>query len=209
MKNSKKIVALVLAMVMIFALTASALAATNATTGVTVRVTIKGVINKPTATDPNATETTTLCTAKAVTITSGIAKDNVYDLVNTLDYLHLDCGYDPVWKTVALTDSSGNPTGGTGQVLVSLSNRETKASTSEYPNITLNTWASTGKTVKTYTDGVFTGYNCVYTGYDWIYKVNGTQIEDKYMDQYILSNGDLVELVYQYNSEAWNEFITG
>lgn len=63
MKNSKKLIALVLAMVMIFALTASALAATNAT-GVTVRVTIKGVINKPTGTDPNATETETLCTAK-------------------------------------------------------------------------------------------------------------------------------------------------
>lgn len=208
MKNSKKIVALVLAMVMIFALTASTLAATNAT-GVTVRVTIKGVINKPTPTDPNATETQTLCTAKAVTITSGLAKDNVYDLVNTLDYLHLDCGYDPVWKTVALTDSSGNPTGGTGQALVSLSNREAKASTSEYPDITLNTWASTGKTEKTYTDGVFSGYNCTYTGYDWVYKVNGTLIEDKYMDQYVLRNGDLVELVYQYTTEAWNEFITG
>ena len=69
MKNSKKLIALVLAMVMIFALTASTLAATNAT-GVTVRVAIKGVINKPTPTNPDATETETICTAKAVTITT-------------------------------------------------------------------------------------------------------------------------------------------
>ena len=82
MKNSKKLIALVLAMVMIFALTASALAATNAT-GVTVRVTIKGVINKPTPTNPDATETETICTAKAVTITTGKNKNTVYDLVNT------------------------------------------------------------------------------------------------------------------------------
>ena len=204
MKNSKKIVALVLAMVMIFALTASTLAATNAT-GVTVRVTIKGVINKPTPTNPDATETETICTAKAVTITTGKNKNTVYDLVNTLDYLHSDCGYDLVWKTVALAD----PDNGTAQALISLSNKVATTSTSEYPNITLNTWTSSGKTVKTYSDGVFPAYNCVYTGYDWVYKVNGTQIGDKYMDQYVLSSGDLVELVYQYNSEAWNEIITG
>lgn len=208
MKNSKKLIALVLAMVMIFALTASALAATNAT-GVTVRVTIKGVINSPTGTNPNATETITLCTAKAITITSGKNKNTVYDLVNTMGYLHSDYAYDPVWKTVTLTDSTGSGTTGTSQALISLSNKITTESTSEYPNVTYNTWASTGKTVKTYTDGVFPGYNCVYTGYDWVYKVNGTQIEDKYMDQYVLSNNDLVELVYQYNSEAWNEIITG
>lgn len=204
MKNSKKLIALVLAMVMIFALTASTLAATNAT-GVTVRVTIKGVINKPTPTNPDATETETICTAKAVTITTGKNKNTVYDLVNTLDYLHSDCGYDPVWKTVALAD----PDNGTAQALISLSNKVATTSTSEYPNITLNTWTSSGKTVKTYSDGVFPAYNCVYTGYDWVYKVNGTQIGDKYMDQYVLSSGDLVELVYQYNSEAWNEIITG
>ena len=87
--------------------------------------------------------------------------------------------------------------------------RASWTSTSEYPNITLNTWTSSGKTVKTYSDGVFPAYNCVYTGYDWVYKVNGTQIGDKYMDQYVLSSGDVVELVYQYNSEAWNEIITG
>ena len=99
MKNSKKLIALVLAMVMIFALTASALAATNAT-GVTVRVTIKGVINSPTGTNPNATETITLCTAKAITITSGKNKNTVYDLVNTMGYLHSDY---PTVKTAAWT----------------------------------------------------------------------------------------------------------
>ena len=208
MKNSKKIVALVLAMVMIFALTASALAATNAT-GVTVRVTIKGVINKPTGTDPNATETETLCTAKSITITTGDKKNTVYDLVNTLNALHSDYAFEPVWKPVALKDADGNLTNKTAQALVSLSNKVATASTSEYPNITINTWSSNGKTVKTYSDGVFPAYNCVYTGYDWIYKVNNETIEDQYMDQYVLSNGDLVELVYQYNAEAWNEIITG
>lgn len=209
MKNSKKIVALVLAMVMIFALTASALAATNAAEGVTVRVTVKGILNAPTATNPSATETIPVCTAQPYKITSGLAKNSVYDLVNTMDYLHSFYGYDAVWKTVALSDADGNPTGGTGQVLVSLSNTLSgTSSNASYPNYVYNVWANTSKTTKTFNDSVFTSYQYVYTGYAWTYKVNGTEVTDKYMDQYVLSDGDLVELTYQYVVKPWEEYFT-
>ena len=206
MKNSKKIVALVLAMVMIFALTASALAATNANK-VTVRVSIKGVINKPTTGNPNATEDVIICTAKAVTTTSG---NTVYDVINTMDYLHSDEAYNPTWKTVKLKDAEGNETTGTAQALITLCNKISKNSTnSSYPNTTYNTWSSTSTTTKTYSDGVFPTYNCVYTGYDWVYTVNGDTIEDQYMDQYALNDGDYIQLTYQYQAKAWNEIITG
>lgn len=203
MKNSKKIVALVLAMVMIFALTASALAATN-TNSVTVKVTVKGLMHSPTGTNPDATEEVVICTLKPITSTRG---NTVYDVINTMNDLHAFYGYDPVWKTVKLTDSEGTPAGGTAQALISLSNTVTTDNGSEYPDYTYNTWASTNKTTQTYDGSVFQCYKYVYTGYDWVYTVNGNTIGDKYMDQYVLSDGDQIELIYQYQAKAWERYI--
>lgn len=208
MKNSKKIVALVMAMVMIFALTASTLAATNATTGVTVKVTVKGVLNVPTGTNPDNTETTTLCTLQPYQITTGTNKNTVYDLVNSMDAVQSTYAYGPVWKDVPLTDSDGTPTGGYGKALVVLSNKIATSNNATYPDFVYNTWGSTSKTTQTYDGSVFQCYKYVYTGYDWVYSVNGNIIEDKYMDQYVLSDGDQVELIYQYQAKAWERYFS-
>lgn len=214
MKNSKKLIALVLAMVMIFALTASALAATNSADAVdsvdsanstmTVKVTIKGVIKSPTASNPNATTTVNICNEEEFTITSN---STVYHLVNTMSNLDSDYAHGAVWKTVDLVDDDGNPTGGTAQALTSLSCNKTVNPTATYPNRELYTWSSESKTTQTFEDGAFTSWLFNYEGHNWVYTVNG-QTTNKYMDQYVLSNGDSVELTYQYSTENWRQFFT-
>ena len=208
MKNSKKLVALVLAMVMIFALTASVFAATNSSNStMNVTITIKGNLDASTISNPDAIQTVQVCSNKTYTITSG---STVYHLIKTMSDMNSEYAYGAVWKTVYLTDEDGNPTGGTGQALISLSNKIQDTTSDNKTRYTNNTWSSIGKTIKTVTPSSFGNtLLCSYEGYDWIYTVNGEEVEDKYMDQYVLHAGDSVELTYQYATDSWTEFDLG
>lgn len=200
MKNSKKIVALVLAMVMIFALTASALAATNsADSTITVKVTIRGILTS------DQTNITPVCTNEVFTITEN---STVYNLVQTMSDLGSTYAHDAVWKTVDLVDEDGNATGGTGKALTSLSCNTANTTDGIYGYYTWSGHSSTTKTLNT--SGVFTYYDCEYQGINWTYSVTpegGTTVTpDVYMDSYVLHNDDTVTLTYLASSETWTAF---
>ena len=99
MKNSKKLIALVLAMVMIFALTASALAATDSTNAVTVTVQIY----------KRSSSGMTGFGNRSVTLTG--SNPTVYDAVQTISN---DASYtklrNAAWIDVPIKDANGNAT---------------------------------------------------------------------------------------------------
>ena len=109
MKNSKKLIALVLAMVMIFALTASALAATDSTNAVTVTVQIY----------KRSSSGMTGFGNRSVTLTG--SNPTVYDAVQTISN---DASYtklrNAAWIDVPITDANGNATNEIGKALVYL-----------------------------------------------------------------------------------------
>lgn len=102
MKNSKKLIALVLAMVMIFALTASALAATDSTNN-TIEVTVSVIKRYPSGMTPILSETVTLPTSATATSGTYTGDDWIFELYNGympvevdnyLDYTPLQDGYE-------------------------------------------------------------------------------------------------------------------
>ena len=196
MKNSKKIVALVMAMVMIFALTASALAGQNST--MKVYVTIKGVLSS------NEADTITVCTNDERTITSG---STVYHLIKTMSDLKSSYAHNAVWKTVDVVDANGNQTG-TANALVSLSctvpgRYMSQDATYEY------VWGGNSRMIMYTSSSVFGGTtnDGNYVGTDWVYSVTrgSTTVEPTvYMDQYTLQDGDHVTLTYKYDNFSWS-----
>lgn len=201
MKNSKKLIALVLAMVMIFALTASALAATTSdNTKMTVKVTIQGVFEAPTASDPDATETIEVCTNQAVTVPTG---STAYAVVEALSKSDSISAHDAVWKDVVILDADGNKTDKTGKALVSLSCNTQDVTNGVYGYYT---WSGYSTTTKTLSNSSFTYYDCVYKGVNWTYSVTsgGTTVNpDVYMDSYTLVNNDTLTLTFLESSETW------
>ena len=197
MKNSKKIVALVLAMVMIFALTASALAATDST------MTVYVTVNKTTKDNPSATTETvteTYYTRQAVTVP---ANATVYNLLEAMSDAEKPFGYGAGWRKVPLVDSNGNRTGEYGKALVSLSLNITDTATKTDTYLTLS---STSTTTKQDVQEIFSYYQYNYSGSGWTYKVNNDTADDTYMDSYNLSAGDVVTLSYCTTSDSWKEF---
>ena len=101
MKNSKKLIALVLAMVMIFALTASALAATDSTNN-TIEVTVSVIKRYPSGMTPILSET--------VTLPSNATAYNAVQVF--LDSQATKTTYprvsDAVWKVVPVVDENGS-----------------------------------------------------------------------------------------------------
>ena len=197
MKNSKKLIALVLAMVMIFALTASALAGTTSTDST---ITVYVTVATSTKTSSNGTrvigDTISGDTPVSFDITAG---STVKDLVDTMSNLDTAFAYDAVWKTVDLVDSNGNQTGNTAHALVSLSNKATVNNVTTY-----NIWGSHSQMVDTVSSSTFgKQHTYTYVGQDWMYEVNGTRPEDKYMEQYVLSNGEQVVLLYESSEFGW------
>lgn len=199
MKNSKKIVALVLAMVMIFALTASALAATNST--ITVKVTVRSISAAPTTSNPDATATTVLCSDQTFNITSG---SSVYNLVQTMSNTDFAYAHNAAWREVDVLDSNNQPTSETGQVLVSLSN----TTVSEVMGNTITTekvWGNTSQNDIMVNSDMFAKYtHGEYEGTEWVYTVNGEDPE-VYMDHCTLNNNDTVVLTYQYSKFSWDK----
>lgn len=47
------------------------------------------------------------------------------------------------------------------------------------------------------------GYTYIYAGFDWTYTVNGTPIYNHYMEDFELSNGDVVVLTYAAQIVTW------
>lgn len=196
MKNSKKLIALVLAMVMIFALTASALAATNST--MTVYVTIKGVLSD------NELDTVTICTEKDYTITSS---STVYNLIQTLSDTDSPYAHNAVWKTVDIIDTtSGNQTG-TAKALTSLS-CTTTGNYMGYDATYEYVWGGNSRMVQyDIVDTFSTIHRGNYVGTDWVYSVkrgDATVEPTVYMDQYTLQDGDHVTLTYKYDNFSWS-----
>ena len=190
MKNSKKLVALVLAMVMIFALTASALAATNST--ITVKVTVRSILAAPTTSDPDATATTVLCSNQTFNITSG---SSVYDLVQTMSNTDFAYAHNAAWREVDVLDSNNQPTGETGKVLVSLSN----TTISEVMGNTITTekaWGNVSQNDIMVNSDIFAKYtHGEYEGTEWVYSVNGTE-PDVYMNQYTLQDKPVFQTLF-------------
>lgn len=201
MKNSKKIVALVLAMVMIFALTASAFAATNNT--MTVYVTVQRVDPAPTEADPNATVTTPLCTEVTFDVSSNAT---VFDLVNELSESGFAHAHNPAWRDVVILDENNQPTTQKGKVLCSLSN----TTISEVMGNTITTekvWGGVSEnSIMVNSDLFGTSKHGEYEGTEWAYSVNGVE-PDVYMNQCTLQAGDKVVLSYKYSKFEWNQYI--
>ena len=199
MKKSKKIIALVLAMVMLFALTASALAVTNST--ITVKVTVRSILAAPTTSNPDATETTVLCSNQTFNITSG---SSVFDLVQTMsntDFVH---AHNAAWRDVDVLDSNNQPTSETGKVLVSLSN----TTVSEVMGNTITkekVWGNVSQNDIMVSSDMFAKYtHGEYEGTEWVYTVNGEDPE-VYMNHCTLNNNDEVVLTYQYSKFSWDK----
>lgn len=138
MKNSKKLIALVLAMVMIFALTASALAAIDSTNAVTVTVQIY----------KRSSSGMTGFGSRSVTLTG--SNPTVYDAVQTISN---DASYtklrNAAWIDVAITDANGNATNEIGKALVYLT-AERSSYNSQYVLTTVTeNLGSNGSTVAT------------------------------------------------------------
>lgn len=210
MKNSKKLVALVLAMVMIFALTASALATTNDTQTMTVTVNVSKRSNSG----------LTGLVSKQVTVTyKSNETPTIYDAVSAVFNDGTEPGVaSPTWKIVPILDEDGNETTETGKALVSL-NLITKTGTNTYGDkLKIETLGGTGTTTmepvsKIMANGkTTTTYNCTYNGTDWIYEVyeNGyipVEVTD-YMDRMPLKAGYSIGVYYQTSSETWTKSIT-
>lgn len=197
MKNSKKLIALVLAMVMIFALTASALAATNNEDS-TIIVYVTVATSTKTSRNGTRVINSTISGDDPVEfeITSG---STVKDLVDTMSNLGTSFAHDAVWKTVDLVDANGNQTGETAKALVSLSNTATVGNVT-----TTNVWGGHSQMTDTVTGSSFgTEHTYTYNGQDWMYEVNGNRPTDKYMEQYPLSNNDQVVLLYETSQFSW------
>lgn len=212
MKNSKKIVALVLAMVMIFALTASALAATDSADAVTYTVTVvvRGEANGI---------TTSYARAANMQVTGQVTEQGskvptVYDAVVAMAASSAYPDFNnALWKTVPIVDANGNKTGETGQALIYADATWTsyvQVNGSYVLSTLVGALGSSGKTQKI-PSGNDT-YNCSYTGSDWIFSishgpnqplVDGTD----YMDRTDLQDGDTVYLTYKTTTESWVEQI--
>ena len=189
MKNSKKIVALVLAMVMIFALTASALAAIDSTNAVTVTVQIY----------KRSSSGMTGFGSRSVTLTG--SNPTVYDAVQTISN---DASYtklrNAAWIYVAITDANGTATNEIGKALVYLT-AERSSYNSQYVLTTVTeNLGSNGSTVATpRSDG---GTDYTYTGTDWIFQVNNVDGTD-YMNRTTVQNGDVITLFFQTSTMSW------
>lgn len=195
MKNSKKLIALVLAMMMIFALTASALAATDSTNDVT--VTISFTKRGSYGMTGFGSHTVTLTKEKPTDVLT------VYDVVEAVaaDETVKDVR-NTAWIDVPIQDANGNLTDETGKALVYIAlERESYNSQYVLTTVTENL-GSHGSTVATpRADGKF---DCTYTGSDWIYYINSdTVAETNYMDKTAISNGDVIKLFFQDSSLSW------
>ncbi len=189
MKNSKKIVALVLAMVMIFALTASALAATDSTNSITVTVNFS----------KRTPSVTTGFTPQTVTLT----KENptVYDAIEALSKDSTNKKVkNAAWLDVPVTDANGNETGEIGKALVYIT-LERGSYNSQYVWTTIvENCGSNGSTTATpRSDGK---YDCVYTGSDWIYYIGNVK-QDDYMNRTVISDGAEIYVYYETTTETW------
>lgn len=196
MKNSKKIVALVLAMVMIFALTASALAATDSTND-TIEVSVSIIKRYPSGMTPILSET--------VTVPSNATAYNAVQVF--LDSQSTKTTYprvsDAVWKTVPVVDENGNKTG-EGRVLFGL-NLATKTGTNSYGDIIkTETLSSHGTTTITPTSA--TASSGTYSGDDWIFELYDGYMPvtvDNYLDHTPLQDGYDISLIYQTSNISW------
>lgn len=196
MKNSKKIVALVLAMVMIFALTASALAATDSTND-TIEVTVSIIKRYPSGMTPILSET--------VTLPSNATAYNAVQVF--LDSQATKTTYprvsDAVWKVVPVVDENGS-TIGQGRVLYGL-NLATKTGSNSYGDIIqTETLSSHGTTTITPTST--TASSGTYSGDDWIFELYDGYMPvtvDNYLDHTPLQDGYEISLIYQTSNISW------
>ena len=196
MKNSKKIVALVLAMVMIFALTASALAATDSTND-TIEVTVSIIKRYPSGMTPILSET--------VTLPSNATAYNAVQVF--LDSQATKTTYprvsDAVWKVVPVVDENGS-TIGQGRVLYGL-NLATKTGSNSYGDIIqTETLSSHGTTTITPTST--TASSGTYSGDDWIFELYDGYMPvtvDNYLDHTPLQDGYDISLIYQTSNISW------
>lgn len=196
MKNSKKLIALVLAMVMIFALTASALAATDSTND-TIEVTVSIIKRYPSGMTPILSET--------VTLPSNATAYNAVQVF--LDSQATKTTYprvsDAVWKTVPVVDENGSNIG-EGRVLYGL-NLATKTGSNSYGDIIqTETLSSHGTTTITPTST--TASSGTYSGDDWIFELYDGYMPvtvDNYLDHTPLQDGYDISLIYQTSNISW------
>lgn len=196
MKNSKKLIALVLAMVMIFALTASALAATDSTND-TIEVTVSIIKRYPSGMTPILSET--------VTLPSNATAYNAVQVF--LDSQATKTTYprvsDAVWKTVPVVDENGSNIG-EGRVLYGL-NLATKTGSNSYGDIIqTETLSSHGTTTITPTST--TASSGTYSGDDWIFELYDGYMPvtvDNYLDHTPLQDGYEISLIYQTSNISW------
>ena len=196
MKNSKKLIALVLAMVMIFALTASALAATDSAND-TIEVTVSIIKRYPSGMTPILSET--------VTVPSNATAYNAVQVF--LDSQAAKTTYprvsDAVWKVVPVVDENGS-TIGQGRVLYGL-NLATKTGSNSYGDIIqTETLSSHGTTTITPTST--TASSGTYSGDDWIFELYDGYMPvtvDNYLDHTPLQDGYEISLIYQTSNISW------
>ena len=196
MKNSKKLIALVLAMVMIFALTASAIAATDSTND-TIEVTVSIIKRYPSGMTPILSET--------VTLPSNATAYNAVQVF--LDSQATKTTYprvsDAVWKTVPVVDENGSNIG-EGRVLYGL-NLATKTGSNSYGDIIqTETLSSHGTTTITPTST--TASSGTYSGDDWIFELYDGYMPvtvDNYLDHTPLQDGYDISLIYQTSNISW------
>lgn len=196
MKNSKKLIALVLAMVMIFALTASALAATDSAND-TIEVTVSIIKRYPSGMTPILSET--------VTVPSNATAYNAVQVF--LDSQAAKTTYprvsDAVWKIVPVVDENGSNIG-EGRVLYGL-NLATKTGSNSYGDIIqTETLGSHGTTTITPTST--TASSGTYSGDDWIFELyDGYRpvTVDNYLDHTPLQDGYDISLIYQTSNISW------
>lgn len=196
MKNSKKLIALVLAMVMIFALTASALAATDSTND-TIEVTVSIIKRYPSGMTPILSET--------VTLPSNATAYNAVQVF--LDSQATKTTYprvsDAVWKIVPVVDENGSNIG-EGRVLYGL-NLATKTGSNSYGDIIqTETLSSHGTTTITPTST--TASSGTYSGDDWIFELYDGYMPvtvDNYLDHTPLQDGYEISLIYQTSNISW------
>lgn len=196
MKNSKKLIALVLAMVMIFALTASALAATDSAND-TIEVTVSIIKRYPSGMTPILSET--------VTVPSNATAYNAVQVF--LDSQATKTTYprvsDAVWKIVPVVDENGSNIG-EGRVLYGL-NLATKTGSNSYGDIIqTETLSSHGTTTITPTST--TASSGTYSGDDWIFELYDGYMPvtvDNYLDHTPLQDGYEISLIYQTSNISW------